>query len=729
MRYLRLALIVAAFASAAVAEQMDRSSLYLNDVRSTVLRLQGSGLSTSDEVLAGSALADSNAYQLRLDPSRSSTLTRSFTRTVTDLTSAPLGVAYQEDLKTEGLLSLSRTATLNFTETTTQHADVVGTLLDSRRTRLLALTQAFGQGASAGKMGFTRSVVTSQVGEKTAVTTATEALELASGLAKGYGLSLKATRFASDEKTGQEGNTFSSALTLPFAGGATTWAFSNSETLGNGAEIKSQKLDLTAPFKVNEGAAKAEFHSAFTTTNGVQQKTRTAHLALPFRLFGKVASLDQVVYGEDKGAGLTETRTTRLLSPFDLAGKQFSAEGTFISLRQVGGTITETVAAKLTAPLAHGQATVLRQTVNTRTPTSESLQRQIAVTLPTLNISKNVALTAQHVSTDTVGVGSQDVTSLGVKATPTRPLTVEARCTVNDQGLTTPALTTTQLVSSLALAKNLSLQGQFSEAEVLNAPATSLKLVELVRDRGNTSGIGLRAGLATYGSSLVDPDGARRVELKVGDTENLAVTASYSEYDTNTKASLGADNAVVALSVQHGDPKELSIRYRYEDQPSRVAPVKGVDLACPALGGTLQLGFAANPLAPDGVTVRRADQYDASLARKLFGDVSVQLAYRYLDYDTDGNVDQHVRIQMDGGTEQNWGKLAVAYTTGDFCKSTSVTTASSAVVPGSSLDVSYSRLWGDNGKLSMTLARRTPQLSATWAETVEGRMEYRVYFW
>ena len=94
---------------------------------------------------------------------------------------------------------------------------------------------------------------------------------------------------------------------------------------------------------------------------------------------------------------------------------------------------------------------------------------------------------------------------------------------------------------------------------------------------------------------VVDATRVLSITANLGDTKSLAVAAAYSEYDVNTKATLGEDNAVVTLSVQHGDPKELAIRWRYEDQPTRPAPAKIVDLACPALGGTLQLTYAANP--------------------------------------------------------------------------------------------------------------------------------------
>lgn len=721
MKLLRWAFIAVVFATAAGAEPVDRTTFYLRDVRTTIQRLDGT-LMAGDEVLAAVPLPDPDNYKIRLEPSRSASLSRSFTRSVTDLTAAPLGVAFKEDDTTQAGLTLGGNTSLSFSASNTQRTTLAGALLDRTQSRVMGLTQSIGGGESASSLKFTRTSTSAQTGALRAINTTTDNIEFASGLVKDWDLNLKAGRFSSNQGiTGTTGSSFASALTLPFSGGATTWGFSTSQSEGNGHSTRTEKFDLAMPLKLRYGAAMAELHRTFTDADALHTEVRDARVQSPFPfLFGKVGSFEHRIYGEDKGAGLAETTTTRFVAPLRLGGKELGLEETLISLQQ-GNVVTRTETGKLTAPLAGGQAVIQQQTVRTVSGASESEQRQLAVTLPQLKLDRRLAITAQHIATDTSSGASSDVTNLGVRATPLSPLTVEARYVFNDAGEAQPALMTAAVQGTWALSKTTQLVNQYNETEAAGAAATTLNVIELVRNPG-ASGLAVRAGLATYSTPSLAYDDARRLEVSMGDPKRVALSAAYSEYDPGSKVSF-QDNALVALSLQHGSADRMALRWRYEDQPTRVQPAHGVDVALPALGGTLQLSYFNNPLAPDGRTVRVADQYEAALARKLFGGLSLQVGYRYLDYNEVANVDQNLKFQLDGGSEGGGGKLALSYLSGDYCP------ANPSLPTGSVFDVSYARTWGDNGRLSMTVQHRTPPANVLRDDTVEGRLEYKYSFW
>ena len=86
-------------------------------------------------------------------------------------------------------------------------------------------------------------------------------------------------------------------------------------------------------------------------------------------------------------------------------------------------------------------------------------------------------------------------------------------------------------------------------------------------------------------------------------------------------------------------------------------------------------------------------------------------------------VDQNIRIQLDGGKEDRLGKMAIAFFTGDFCAP-----RPNEATPGSSLNVSYSRAWGDNSKLTLTLKRSTPPVGIEAEDNTEGRLEVSMGF-
>lgn len=721
---LALAAAVMLAATCVVADDTsasDHATFYLESIRPATVKLESVAPQTTDTSTI--VVPSTNSYDLSMDGGLMS-LRRSFTRTVVDRASALLDIAYQEKSVTEAGLDLGRTA-LSFSSTTTETKDVVGLSLDSTRVDVMGLKQSFGGGESASSLALTRTITTQELASGE-VSTTVDALAFASGLTKRSDLSFKASQLTTDEVGALNQTNLEAVLKLKFAGSENSQSYLLTHKFNDRQDIVIEKMDFNVPLALSGGKGIAEYHSAFTTTDGVEVGKRTTHLLLPFRTGGKAGSLDHQIVGQDSGSGMVETTTTKLVAPFRLAGSDFCTEGTRIVLHK-SGSDTETLVQKLTAPLLGGQATLHHQTVKTETSSATTEVEQCAVTLPTIKLGKVASFTGSRTSTDTSGTGTEDVTSVSLTADPLKPLHIEAQYKLDDEGDTQTTISR-QLQTKWAICDKTSLVGRFSEAEVASTTTPNvLRLVELVRDRGK-SGIGLRAGLASYETSDgTEVDDARRFEVTAGDKRTVAVSAAYSEYDTSSYKRLD-DDGTVAVSLQHGDADGFSVRWRYEDKPARVEPLQAVELAMKALGGSLQLSYAANPVAPDGSTVRQADQYEATLGRKILGGVTMEVAYRYLAYDEEGDNDQSVRIKLDGGQEDKSGKLAVAFYTGDYAPTAKSTVTASTIPLTSLLSISYSHKWGAAGRISLTVKQQMAASATLEDDATEGRLELQTSF-
>lgn len=662
---------------------------------------------------------DLNTYDLNMNAGDLLSLRRNFTRDVIDRANSPLGVVFQEKLGTEAGLDLGKTA-LSFSSTTTRIQDLRGIALDTKRVDVMGLKQSFGGGDSASTLALTRTV-TEQITTASAFTSTVEALNFHSGLTSSTDLMLRASRTTTDKPRALQETDFQATLKIGFSGGEGPINYQRTHKFNATTDIVAEQMDFVMPLALTAGKAVAEYHSVFTTTNGVEVGKRTTHVAIPLRITGQAGLLDHSIVGQNKGQGMLETTTTKLLVPLCIAGNVFTTEETRILTAQSGNE-TETLTSKLVAPLAGGQATVQHQLVkNTTAAGAVDETEQLALTLPSIKLGDRFSFTGRRVTTDKLGVSDQDVTNVSLVADPVKPIHLEAQYMVDDRG-EDKVTTSRQLHTRWALSGKSALLGRFSESETAAAATPNvLRLVEFVRER-TSSDVGIRAGIASYEVPGASVDNARRLEIVAGAPKTIELNAAYSEYDTKSYARLPEDGTV-AVSLQHGDPSRFAVRVRYEDQPTRVEPLQAIDLAMKALGGSLQMSYASNPLGPDGKLVRQADQWEATLKRRVMGDVNLELGYRYLDYEEGDGEDQNLRIKLDGGREDRAGKLAVAFFSGDFTP-----VVKGSVTPGSMLDISYSRKWGDEGRISLILKHSTAPTATLGQDNTEGRLEFNTCF-
>ncbi|MEN6403803.1 MAG: hypothetical protein ABFD94_17810, partial [Armatimonadia bacterium] len=410
-----LALLLALFVcfvatGAAVAEDLDRATFYLRDIRPVVERLESVSPQNLDGTTNSPQTLDGN-YSFDMNPGELMSLRRSFTRSLIDSNTNALKVALREDTKTEGDLTLSSHFGLSFSSVDTEMKSLLGLSLGSSHSTVMGLQQSFGSGDAASALSLKRTVTSSAALDGTATTTRLEALEFKSGLTKHQELSLKASRSESDAVGAPREINLQGVFTTHFSGGDGPMSFSRTEKILNGLESISEKLDLSMPLAVNGGKGLIEHHSVLSESGTAFSRQRSSHFMLPTKLLGQTGLVDYALVTDDKGAGVSESRTAKLVNPFKVGGKTYGLEETLVTLDQPTQT-TETFVTSFTAPVRGVQASLQRQTVTVTTATSETEQQKLAFVLPSVKISDRLSVGGQRVSTDNTGTNDQDLTDL-----------------------------------------------------------------------------------------------------------------------------------------------------------------------------------------------------------------------------------------------------------------------------------------------------------------------------
>jgi len=181
----------------------------------------------------------------------------------------------------------------------------------------------------------------------------------------------------------------------------------------------------------------------------------------------------------------------------------------------------------------------------------------------------------------------------------------------------------------------------------------------------------------------------------------------------------------MAVTLKHSSGSDRSVQLKYEDQEGRIDAERGLGVAFGALGGSMFLGYSQNALGRDGKTVRHADVYDAMYEREVLGDLNLQFRLLYCDYLEDGMVDQHYDVKLDGGSEERGGKVALSFASGELVPKLN----KGVLLPRSVLNLSYTRKWGDQGRLSLSLQRATSaDESPDQEDDVRGNLTYTMDF-
>ncbi len=634
----------------------------------------------------------------------------------------PLAVGFVEKTTTKMDWSPFSGTSLFYNSTVTDTRNFHDVLMNSTQSTAMGFSQGFGGGTSASTMSFSRAVDVTSEPLQPERRSETEKFDFASGLAEGWDLKMHLYTTEDNRTGGYHQRDYAAALQAPMSGGAGTLALTGKRTVVNQAETKNYKLDVVAPFAVRGGKAFAEHHVDYQPGGKQYDKYIVTKFGAPLGLFGVRGTIEHTIDETLKAATLTEARTTVVNAPFMVDGKEIGHTQTMRSVA-VNGAKTDTFRTDLSVPIEGGRATLER--IVTSRPVGDDdewKQKQTVIKTPKLDIGNIGEVSAQRKTVEIVGEKTTSVDTVNLTAIPFSPVRLQALWVLQDDS-TTSAVKTQHLDGRWKLNPTSEVVYNYQEQEVIDASPTTVRRLTLETKRGE--GLQLSAGYITYGQDGIESDPAGKLGLVLGKPSGLQMIATYTEYD-DQKFTTHGDEANVALTLKHSPSKDKTIQLRFADQPGRPEPERGINVGMDALGGQMTLGYSQNALGLDK-KVRIADVYDASLKRKVFGDLDLSLGLRLCDYDDAALAsDQHYDLGLSGGRENRGGKVTFSYRSGELLWPDE---KKARTMPASVMNLSFARSWGEQGRLSLTLSRHAAPNSRPHEDgTLTGVLRYNMAF-
>lgn len=517
---------------------------------------------------------------------------------------------------------------------------------------------------------------------------------------------------------------------LPFAGHQATTSYQIREDItAKEGRLWERLFQVFVPVKMFGDTTRLDYRASTDVNEKKNEWTRRRLLSLvmPLTSWHEGAQFSQSYERLSSGGPMGTVLTSVLGTPWKAFGTVGTARQEYVTV-EYDESFQSRFVTDLSAQVNHEKLSLQREMVRTWRDENCDQRQMLALTTPKFDLfTPKATWSGQRVEiTDTAGT---DVvrTTIDLNARPLQQLTLTARLTRNDEdpGADTR---TQQLISELAFSERLSLQGRFDATESSDQTVgTTMREIKFIADKSSPSGIALKLAYANWGAPGEEGIVARDVGVSVGDAgRGLGLTAQMTEYDPSKLEPY--QDPLVRVSLSHQPASGMSLRLAYEDQEGRLAPEQAVAMEVPALGGSLRLAYAQNPLDRQGKSVLLADRYDAVLERQVMGSIDLKLEYRLYDYEQailPETAVNYWRVQLAGGTETKGGKITLGYTEGDFVPQPDPKKSP----PGSVLDLSFSRRWADNGRIILTLQRNTPpEDREDLEESVEGRLEYTTVF-
>ncbi len=539
-----------------------------------------------------------------------------------------------------------------------------------------------------------------------------------------------------------------------------SFAWSDTGTYAGTALVNGKSTtDFVLPLGLLDPKASFQWHFASETKERVRTDSRLAAFAMPldrFRLTGGTLSWQSV--GTLVGGVDTLTRTTTIAMPLtrlltgssiswqDIMREQPGLQGDqriltlsapiHLARRTIGGTFTSQQTTTNGAetdqdsyifaiPVQNQQASYAITHIMPFTADGKPQPTQdiTALNLPPLRLFTD-ALHAGFAETRTQTEGQPEVvsTTLTSMFTPTARLTLAGQLQQTDAGPGQQSHAT-NFKADYAVAPSLSLNWRYLESQAAGAVApTAQQYYGVAHESKGSLPLQMRLGYTTYDTPTGTPqDAAMSVAVAFGRPERTSVTASYTEFDQNSLALLPQEVVALVLTQRLGG--SFGVRMDYQDQPGRIAPLRGVTLAGAMLGSNVTLSHVSNPQDPrNPQIVRGADQWDAAVKRQLLG-LDVDLGYRYCEFrSTTNQVEQYLRLSLVGGKPTRGGQLRLTFLTGDF-----VPQPASGTIPGSALELDFGKQWGESCLFNLSLRRNTAPLGVSTSEdSTEGRAELKM---
>jgi len=535
----------------------------------------------------------------------------------------------------------------------------------------------------------------------------------------GGSLSLRRT---TKRQAGTRTGTYDTHLTTQLEGKPLTAQYLTSHSAGaTSSKIELLKIDM--PELSMFGSGTIEYDVNVTHKDGTKASRATMDLSLPLGFLGDGVKLVQAIKQIDqKKKPHQEVHETRLEQvPLDLFGQTARLSYVRKSIREPGD-YRVVGDSSFTMPLAGDSLKITRQATSIPQDDGTERKRLTTIDLPEFKLfTDNATITARHAISENTGRPDYRKTDIDLTYQPLPGLELVGNYQIDDHGATDSR--DRQVLARWHLTKNLSLNALFHQLNGSDDVARIVRNLYVTKESAD-NGLSVQAGYTTWGQLGKDPDGAGDLRVSFGDTSHVQLTGRLSEYDE--KKWQRYDQPILQLALVSGDPANLSVKLEYEDHPARLAPMRGIKFAFPALGGAMKLAATVNPVGRDGKTVQRADLFEAGLRRLLFGNLNIEVGYRYWDYykpDSGEAGRQYMHFKLEGGQESDWGKLTVGLCSGDF-----VPDPSDKKKPRAEkiTELQYTKSFGDMGQLHLAMYRpQYPDAGYTAAhQSFEGGLQY-----
>ncbi|MBC7288504.1 MAG: hypothetical protein H5T86_10775, partial [Armatimonadetes bacterium] len=485
---------------------------------------------------------------------------------------------------------------------------------------------------------------------------------------------------------------------------------------------RTYKADVTLPFTIRGGTAKAEYHRQATVVGGVEDSTRTTLFTAPLAFWSKDASFTWQLVGRVQRGAESEQRVTTAVLPISAFGLRIGNQFTETRASSAAGE-SLTRAWVWQVPFEKQTITLGYTAVQPYAPTGQPGPRQRieVVQLPMLTLfTPRVKAGFSQSRTEMIGGPTVRSTKWNVELAPIDKVHVAAQVTETDSGPGQCARTT-DVRSDIPIAARTALNWRYLETQQVGVGPAIGREVAITQEIATSLPIKLQVAYSTYDTPGDQPeDSGLAAKLSLGKPDSTTLSATLAQFD---EASLGHfQDDVVDVCLRQPLGSRLGVEWRYQDQPGRPGPLRSVALAGDIGDNKVRVAAVTFPQDPRNARrIRAADHYEAELQRNI-GSVQLSMGYRRCEYrPLNDGADNFFKVGLAGGKPEGGGQIALTYATGDF-----VLTPSGGVFPGSVLELRYSKRFDDDAELSLTLRRTTPPWDALQPEgQTEGRLEVK----
>ncbi len=668
----------------------------------------------------GIVMPTTNQYEINLDLPTGVSLYRAFQRKQIEMGDAAFDTGIAEEAHTAATFSFGSRTQMSLTRDEKLITDVFDAMREKRTVTGMQLQQGFGGGASTGNLTLYRQLTSERDDEGIELETLVQSVKLQTGLGEGNSLVANFTEKESEEdpfRLQEEG--YNAGLTMALSGGQGEVSYGFLERLVEGRSLQTRSFDIKAPFAIEGGTLLAEHHLQEKITDRNEEIQRKTHFDVPLDMLRSGMHASFVEETKIKNGNRNQKSVLDFVTPMNLFGHDATLQHTLTETVR-GESFKEERVTRLVASFSTGKG-ILERTEIVQ-PRGDDLRHEERLRLqtPPITLTDFASLAANQVRTEVDGEETGRVSNLTLDLKPFRPLAVRANLRVSDAP-GEESISHRDVSTRLTLAPDTSLAGMILERQRPNGSPTILRHLELVRKPGD---LDVRFGYASYGVQETDEDTAMLAEVKLGGESSVTVDALYTEYDEKKKEPLAEPATTVELRA--GDPSRLGMRAGFIEQGSRAEPERSVGLAMGAFGGSLVLDYVRNPLDPRGKHSMLSDVYQLGFKRQVFGGVNMDFGYRYfLPHGRDTETEHFFKLQLDGGSPEGGGQIALKYVSGHF-----VPYPRRGDPPASLLDVTYEKRWpGADGRLLLTLSRQEPpELSVGVDDNVEAEVKFETRF-